>query len=117
MQDTEEMRSGKCPPPANGSKDEFSKCATWIRTTSIPLLFWKEPSVYYVFEIADAAGNPVQPYFDFFLARAENLTSPDAAAWKKNFGTDMPADCREQYTSMLDRSSESIYGHTIQWPF
>lgn len=115
MQDTEEIRTGKCPPAKNASRDEFSKCAKWVRSTTIPLAFWREPEYYYVFEIADGERAPVQPYYDLFLERAENETNPDAVEWNKYLGTQMPETCKELHTSMLDQSRETIHGHTPQW--
>lgn len=65
----------KCPPNATASKNEKSKCATWIRETcklNKTLEDCKEGHTahYPVYEIVAPNGSKVQPYFDAYVACA-----------------------------------------------
>ena len=63
-----------CPPTKGATKAEASKCATWDRVSSGLLsAFIGKYGVlhYYVFQIIDGAGQPVQPYYDAFQEWAQ----------------------------------------------
>jgi hypothetical protein len=60
-----------CPPPPGTSKDEIVKCAAWDR---ISHMLGKEVH-YYVWQIGDAHGNPIQPYYDEYIKFANSKSS------------------------------------------
>mmetsp|Transcript_92201 Transcript_92201/g.192786 ORF Transcript_92201/g.192786 Transcript_92201/m.192786 type:complete len:289 (-) Transcript_92201:424-1290(-) len=62
-------KEGDCPPKAGASKKDIAKCATWDRkSTSLisPLLGRFGVIHYYVWQIVDGEGKPVQPYYDVY---------------------------------------------------
>lgn len=61
--------AGSCPPAKGAAKAEIAKCAAWDRVSSgllSPLLGSYGVLHYYVFQIIDGKGKPVQPYYDVF---------------------------------------------------
>merc|ERR1712194_722984 len=70
-----------CPPPPGASKKEFTMCAAWDRVSSGLLspifdLVGFGTLHYYVFQIVDEKGAPVQPYYDEFMKFADSSAQP-----------------------------------------
>lgn len=73
--------AGACPPAPNATKKEIAKCATWDRVSST----WMSPLLgkygylhYYVFQIVDAEGNRIEPYWSIYKEYADSTCSPNS---------------------------------------
>mmetsp|Transcript_61709 Transcript_61709/g.149416 ORF Transcript_61709/g.149416 Transcript_61709/m.149416 type:complete len:285 (-) Transcript_61709:30-884(-) len=92
-----------CPPKPTASKAERARCAKWDRVSTTwfsPLLGSLGVAHYYVFEIVDAKGRPVQPYYDAYLQWAAQSVAPRPTI-AKLFGIDLGAVGQEPNTSFV----------------
>jgi len=74
-----------CPPAEGATKAEIAKCAAWDRVTSgllSPLLGERGVLHYYVYQIIDGDGRPVQPYYDVFQEWAKISSAGDTFVGK-----------------------------------
>lgn len=95
--------AGICPPKPDAPKKDFSKCAAWDRVSSGPV----GPALhYYVFQIMDKDGEPVQPYYDAFMAYADKSSSPSSAV-ASVFGVDLGEVGKTPATSFVHRRESS----------
>eukprot|EP00929_Paragymnodinium_shiwhaense_P113357 TRINITY_DN81634_c0_g1_i1.p1 TRINITY_DN81634_c0_g1~~TRINITY_DN81634_c0_g1_i1.p1 ORF type:complete len:292 (+),score=39.08 TRINITY_DN81634_c0_g1_i1:127-1002(+) len=84
---------GECPPKEGASKHEWTKCASWDRVSSglLSPLFGKFGTLhYYVFQIVDKDGQPIEPYYSAYLEFALGKAKPDAG-WAERFGISVTA--------------------------
>lgn len=74
-----------CPPAKDATKAEISKCAAWDRVSTgllSPLFGSYGVLHYYVFQIIDGQGQPVQPYYDVFQEYAKISAGSDSFVGK-----------------------------------
>eukprot|EP00930_Biecheleria_cincta_P084181 TRINITY_DN73673_c0_g1_i1.p1 TRINITY_DN73673_c0_g1~~TRINITY_DN73673_c0_g1_i1.p1 ORF type:complete len:307 (-),score=34.41 TRINITY_DN73673_c0_g1_i1:195-1115(-) len=70
---------GKCPPASGASRDEWTQCASWKHASSSFLSpFLGGTSHCYAYQIVDARGQPIQPYFDAYVAKGKAARNGDA---------------------------------------
>lgn len=77
--------AGACPPAQGASKADIAKCGAWDRVSSgllSPLFGSYGVLHYYMFQIVDAKGQPVQPYYDAFQGWAQVSSKGDSFVGK-----------------------------------